>query len=295
MEATTTLIQGASVADTTILHQVLQNVNGTIVIAVSGWIFALLLQSWNIRQSHRVEVRYDIYKQLIFLYKPVQNAVSQLSAHTSAPFIQMDASMIPFNLKLEKEYKGTWMPYTESECVFEGEKKWSKFTQTLMDDYFDYIKKYISILYVIENWSAAVKPLLPTKKILHAEVDKINHEILEDLRILQGYAIKHGHDWRGWNQKEIEDILLRVSEKTYTIGAYLSDFLTLLHNQLLSGYFWYKKPLRRTLYPNYKVLTKKGIVVRLERKREKIIKDLREKGILTGDEPSQTDDGELSS
>ncbi|MDF1496906.1 MAG: hypothetical protein P1P90_02500 [Patescibacteria group bacterium] len=43
------------------------------------------------------------------------------------------------------------------------------------------------------------------------------------------------------------------------------DLMVLIHNELLSSYFGHKRPTRRTLDPEYKVLTKKGIIVNLDK------------------------------
>ena len=270
-------------ATTTAAHGLLQNIDvltlvSTIAIAVIGWVVALLLQRWNIRKEHQVEVRHDIYKQMVSLHRNAQDAVSQLAAHSSSPFIQMESNMIPFKLNLKKEHKntGTWLPYTEAECLFEAEQHWNKFVQSLFGDYFDYGKKYLSLMYVLEDWSAAIRPLLGTKQVLNDENRRLQDEILKELQTLQMYASKNGHDWRTWNQKDVEASLERIKDNCYILGSYLGDFMTLLHNQLLSGYFWYKRPIRKTLDPNFKVLTKKGIELRLEKDHEQKLKHLLE-------------------
>ncbi len=274
MDATTTLTY-IPVSDAPLLTFIV-----TIAIAVAGWVIALVLQWWNIRREHQVEVRYDIYKQLVSSRRLVQDAISKLSSRTGTPFILMDSHMIPFDLKLEKDFKGVYIPYTEFECVFKGEQEWAKFVQTSMDSYFDYVRKYLSFMSVIEDWSAAVKSLLPTQKILFEEVNRINNEILEDLKTLQGYPQKYGHDWRTWERPLADAIVQRVSDNSFTVGVYISDFMTLIHNQLLSGYFGYRKSLRKTLYSQHKVLTQKGFEVKLREDREEIIKDLQAKGVL---------------
>lgn len=43
--------------------------------------------------------------------------------------------------------------------------------------------------------------------------------------------------------------------------------MTLIHNNLLSKYFRQKRPIRKTLDPEYKVLTKEGIVERVDWKK----------------------------
>ena len=227
---------------------------------ITGWIFALLLQRNNIKSQHRVQIKYDIYKQFVSLKKEIRDSISKFSSHSSSPFILMGSSMIPFELKLTKEYKDQWIPWTEQECLFEGEKKWTSFVQEFYTLYFDFSNKYLNMLSVTEDWAAPLAPLLPTKDILYLEVDKLKKQISEHLGILQMYASNHGHDWRTWDEKEVEKILENIREDATTIGSYIHDFMVLIHNELLSSYFEHERPIRKTLGIKYKVLTKSGIV-----------------------------------
>lgn len=232
----------------------------TIGVAVGGWLTALLLQRNNVKHQHRVQIKYDIYKQFVSLHKETQNSISKLGAHSSPPFILMGSSMIAFDLKLTKEYKGQWIPWTEQECLFEGEKKWTSFTQEFFDLYSDFSNKFLNVLYVTEDWAAALKPLLPTKEVLFKEIERLKKQIYEQLGILQMYPNKHGHDWRTWDQKDVEKITQSINEDTMVIGFYLDDFMVLIHNELLSSYFKHNRPTRKTLDPNFKVLVKGAIV-----------------------------------
>ena len=81
---------------------------------------------------------------------------------------------------------------------------------------------------------------------------------------LQSYTSKYSHDWRKWDQKEVEVKTQLIKDSSMTITTYLSDFMVLIHNELLSGYFGHKRPTRKTLDPSYKVLTKDGIVENLD-------------------------------
>ncbi|NCB20651.1 MAG: hypothetical protein EOM88_01850 [Clostridia bacterium] len=45
----------------------------TIFVAVLGWIVAIVLQHRNIRNQHKVQIRYDIYKQLVQAKKDIQD------------------------------------------------------------------------------------------------------------------------------------------------------------------------------------------------------------------------------
>jgi hypothetical protein len=235
----------------------------TMFLAICGWIVALLLQRSNAKHQHKIQVRYDIYKELLKCYEKTQAAIINVGI-MYAPFSLMKSSMIPFDLKLDKQYKDTWIPYNEFECVFEGEKTWTKFVQEALNNNSGFNKQYIEFLYLFGGWEAAMEPLIKTQLTLNKEVGILKDKISKRLSELQMFITRKGNDWRRWNEKEIESILEEIRVDANTISCYLGDFMTLVHNELLSKYFKYQKPLRKTLDPNYKVLTKEGILVRLE-------------------------------
>lgn len=239
----------------------------TIVVAIVGWIFALFMQGRNIKHQQKATIRYDIYNQFVQLHKKIQGTLSSLNAKSSPPFILMRSSMIPFELKLKKEYKDNWIEYNEMECLLDGEKKWNSFVQELIQANIDFNNKYIDLLYLFGDWTAVLKPLLLTKGIFSKEIEILKAEISEDLSTLQMYTSKQNHDWRTWDQEQVNKITQRIGKNSLKIGMYIGDFMTLIHNNLLSKYFRQKKPIRKTLDLEYKVLTKKGIVERVDWKK----------------------------
>ncbi len=239
----------------------------TIAVAVIGWIFALFLQGRNIKHQQKATIRYDIYNQFVQLHKKIQGTLSTLNAKSSPPFILMSSSMIPFELKLKKEYKGNWLEYSEMECLLDGEKKWNSFVQELIQANIDFNNKYIDLLYLFGDWTAVLKPLLITKDIFSKEIEIIKAEISEDLSTLQMYTSKQDHDWRTWDQEQVNNIAQRVGKNGLKISMYIGDFMTLIHNNLLSKYFRQKRPIRKTLDAEYKVLTKEGIVEKVDWKK----------------------------
>lgn len=236
----------------------------TIVIAIAGWIIALLLQRHNTKEQHKIQIRYDIYKQFVDLHKEAQDQLGKLAAQSRPPFILMESSMIPFQLGLKREYKGQWIPYSEQECIFEGQKKWTSFVQECFDLYSGFSNKLIQFMYVTEDWEAAISPLLPTKQVLHKEVEALKDKIHSNLNILQSYSSTSKQDWRSWNKDEIENTAQAISNDALAISSYFNDFMVLIHNELLSSYFKHERPIRKTLDPNYKVLTKNGIIEQLD-------------------------------
>ena len=235
----------------------------TIFIAILGWIFALWLQRSNAKYEHQIQVKYDIYKELLKSGQETQNKLHKLSA-VSSPFILMKSSMISFELNLTKEYKGLFIPVTEQECLFEGEQKWSKFVQSIFSDYFAFTNQYIEMLYIFGGWSAAIEPLIKTQTAFAKEMDILRERVKLATDNLQFYSSKHGHDWRTWNRDELESYISQIRDDSYTMGTYLGDFMSLIHNELLSKYFDYQKPVRKTLDPKYKVFTENGLVERVD-------------------------------
>ena len=238
----------------------------TIVIAIVGWIVALLLQRHNTKEQHKIQIRYDIYKQFVDVHKEAQDLLGKLAAHSHPPFILMESSMIPFQLGLKKEYKGQWIPHSEHECVFEGQKKWTSFVRECFDLYSDFSNKVIQFMYITEDWESAISPLLPTKQALTNEVETLKKRIHSNLSTLQTYSSSSTQDWRSWDKSNIEKITRAINEDALAMSSYLHDFMVLIHNELLSSYFKHSRSVRMTLDPNYKVLTKDGIIERLDHK-----------------------------
>jgi hypothetical protein len=244
----------------------------TIFVAILGWIIALVLQRSNARHQYKIQVRYDIYKQLLKCAEQTQGKINDL-ATIFTPFIFIESSMISFQLKIPKEYKGEWIPRNEQECLFEGEQKWTEFTRSVFDKYFAFTNQYLEMLYIFEGWAAAIEPLIKIQKIFTKEVDTLKMGINRLANELQRYTMTKGHDWRRWNKKEVEAITEKIRNDSHAIGMYLHDFMVLVHNELLSKYFKYEKPIRKTLDSSYKVLTNDGIVVRLEEDHERLLKE----------------------
>lgn len=260
----------------------------TLILAVLGWLIALMLQNRNIKQQHRIEIRFDIYKKLVEAHKETQGSIIMFGANSRPIFVQMSTSMIPFELKLDKEYKGQYIPWTEQECLFEGEKKWTSFVNKLDDLYSDFSGKILGMQYILEAWSAPLRPLISARDTLFGDIEKRKVNISQNLGILRMYTVNNGHDWRKWDVDNVEKITDAINEDSMTIGIYLHDFMVLVHNEFLSSYFKYERPIRKTLDKRYKVLTKEGIVERLDLKKieEEETKELK-KDILSNEDENK--------
>jgi len=235
----------------------------TIFVAIIGWIIALLFQRNNAKHQHKIQVQHDIYKELLKSGQETQNKLNKL-AIISSPFILMDSSMVSFELNLKKEYKGVFMPVTEQECLLDGEKEWLKFVKSVFDSYFAFTNQYIEMLYIFNGWSAAIESLIKTQNSFSKEMDNLLERVKLSADNLQSYSSKHGHDWRTWNKEVVESYISQIRNDSYTMSSYLGDFMALIHNELLSKYFSYQKPSRKTLDPKYKVFTENGLTERVD-------------------------------
>ncbi len=233
-----------------------------IILAFAGWLMAVLLQRQNIKQQLRTEIKYDVYKQFVVSHREIQGAIAEFSAKISPPFIEMKSCLISFNVELKPK----------QEALQEGNKKWLEYLELMIKSYFEFVYKYINFEYILEDWIAPLKNLDTVKDSLSKEIEEQKKQIYEGISSLQMYPSKHGYDWRKWNHEDIEKIANDMKDRVFDITMYLQDFMVLIHNELLSKYFNYSKPIRKTLDKKYKVLTKDGLVVMLETDEEKIEK-----------------------
>jgi hypothetical protein len=246
-------------------EEILKNIDfisilATLIIAIIGWIIAIIIQNKSIKKQQQNQIKYDVYKQFVSLHKEIQDTLGKLSAESNPPFIQMDSCMIPFELGLKKEYKGTFIPYTEQECRFSGEKKWTSYTQNLFDRYFSLTNKIIQLGYITEDWYAMVYPLIKSKETLFEKLNKKTETIRNKISELQSFPHEE-HDWSKWDREKGKEISNEIMEVSITAGSFLEDFMVLLHNELLAPYFKNKnRPTRKTFDPKFKVLTKEGVI-----------------------------------
>lgn len=239
----------------------------TIFLAIIGWLVSLWLQRKNLKDQHRTQIQYDIYKQLVQARKELQEPLNDLGASVVTPFILMDSSMIPFTLKLKKQYKNSWFEYSESECLLDGEQKWNKYVNGIKDSVSKFINKYIIFISIFEDWEAALSKLINTKNILAYEIQKLKKSIDSHADYFQTISSEKGHDWRNWDRKDLEMRTNDIRDCAFTIGSYINDFMVLAHNELMAKYFNHKRSMRITLDPKYKVLVKDMLIENVDHKK----------------------------
>lgn len=150
----------------------------TIILAIIGWFFSLYLQNKNLKEQHKNQIKYDIYKQLVRAKSDIQGPLNFLGASVVTPFILMDSSMIPFECRLKKPYKDIWVDHSELECVLDGKQKWDKYVNDIRKSYSDLSSEYIKLMSIFENWESALSRLIKARNILFSEIDRLKKKYI---------------------------------------------------------------------------------------------------------------------
>jgi len=257
-----------------------------IVIAIAGWIIAVIIQGYTLRKKHRIDIRYDIYKQFVTLHKKLEKNLHQFSANTLDPFLQMKGAMIPSTIEILNK--------STSNCLQDANKIWLDYYEKLQSNYFQFNDEYLNMLYLFEDWNAPLEKLLSTTNTYSQVVNHLQGNIYKNLSTLQLYQSKADYDWRNWDQKEIKDIIESIKSDILDISYYTIDLMILIHNELLGKHFRQKRLIRKTTSEKYKVLTKKGICIRLDKtlikklaKNKKVLINVIEQALDTETIPTQ--------
>jgi len=223
-----------------------------IILAIIGWIVALILQRKNITDQTRAQINYDVYGELVSVHQEMQDALAGLNTASYPPFILMEAMTISSQNNLSKKH----------EDLRRGWEKWNDHIQKSFDNYFEFSDSYTKFLSLAENWEGVLKNLSKAKEILHDETEKSEKQIRTTLSYLQSISTKYPYDYTTWKKEDkdkIEKEAEKISEGTNDIGCYLSDFMVCVYNEIMADYFKHKRKTRKPTDPKYKVLTKDGL------------------------------------
>ena len=237
----------------------------TIFLAVFGWTITAWLQQRNVKDQQRAKISYDIYSQLVTAHKELQDTIGALSASTQAPLTLMRSKLIPLKIRHEIGDRVLTPVVTEVDCLHNSEVTYSDWIyQDLLPRNSLYLDKLSAFLYLTEDWAAPLASTEHALSVLRTEVGRLNSVIFEHMNSLQFYTLDHGHDWRKWNEDDVYGHGRAISDSVMLVGNYVSDFMVIAHNDLLAPYYGYQRKVRKTYDDSYRVLTKEGLVTRIE-------------------------------
>jgi hypothetical protein len=237
----------------------------TIILALIGWGISIWLQQRNLKQQQQAKINYDIYSQLVTAHKELQDAIASFSASTSAPLILMSAELIPLEIRQQFGDRALTPVVTEAECLHKGRVKYSDWVyNNLLEKDSEYFKKLSAFMYLTEDWTAPLASVEKALSVLRTEIQRQNLVMITHKDELQFYALRHGDDWREWNNDDVYNQGRAITNAVFTISSYIHDLMVIIHNELLAPYYGHKRKVRKTLDDSFQVLTKEGLVTRIE-------------------------------
>ena len=237
----------------------------TIILAATGWGISVWLQQRSINMQMRAQIGYDIYSQLVQAHKELQDTIAALNASTSAPLILMSAKMVPYEVQLNLGSQARMPALSEDGCVHKGSVK---YTEWLYDELFAkyslYQEKLSAFMYLTEDWTAPLASAEKAVEVLRQELSRLNAIMSVRKEELQNYSRNHGDDWRKWDNEDVYAHGRAISDPAVLASCYIGDLMVLAHNELLAPYYGYERGVRKTLDDGFQVLTKDGLVTRIE-------------------------------
>ncbi len=237
----------------------------TILLAVAGWIFTIWRQQRNFKQEQQAKINYEIYSQLVTLHKNLQDAIGSFNAATSPPIIQMRADLVPYEIQQQYGVLHGQKPIREHEVMFKATQRYSNWVyEELLGKHSQYMDEYVKFLYLTEDWTAPLSTTQHALSVLRKEIESLGDQIKVHLDTLQFYSGNNGDDWRNWNEDDLRSHGQSITDLVMTVSMYIHDFMVIVHNELLAPYYNHERPTRKTMDEELKVLTKEGLVVRIE-------------------------------
>lgn len=218
---------------------------------IIGWFVVFKL---NLRQQDKKikdEAKMKVYNEFWSLRKHLQESSSGLMALIqSKPFILMDSTSILGSV-------------TKNELdILKGEHQswqdWNEYMSELNTKINLFKAIHLDFLRNIEMWIHIMPKLEVAKDILFSEQTIINEKISEHYNFLQNLNVQK---WKEWDQKEINSKSAKVWEDIVNFLFYVEDMMVLIHNNLVSPIFGYKKLIRKPTDYKFKVLTEDGLIV----------------------------------
>jgi len=185
-----------------------------LLVAVLGWLFTVWLQNKNIKDNLKVQIKYNIYKQLVVVNKNIQVSMDKIA--TQVRF----ATINNFDFSLEK---------------------WNLFVSNLKNTYFEFFDQYYSLLCVFDDWMVALASLQLSKKTMYEILNKEQENIFQQYILLETYASNKGINLVEWDKKDINNILGKIDGSIDKIQNSINPFMSECQKELIGESFDYEK------------------------------------------------------
>ncbi len=229
----------------------------TLVLTVAGWVAIFVLGNRSAKIQLRNSAKLEMYKQLYALKSDIDKKA-----------IMLGISLSPFALPFLGMGWAAKTPLTTATPV---EKKtpgqiWLDYVSKIRKENSNFVDAYLRFWNEVNMWRAELSQLSEARDILFTELNSLSGEISKHAEYLTDLLLKNieSYDWTKWNQEIIKERASQIQDKFDMIAVtYLSDFIDLIHEELMEPIFENKRIPREDY--NYrdavtsKTLTKEGI------------------------------------
>ena len=220
------------------------NLNTTLIIM--GWYVAFITlikgQDNNLKNQSKIKI-----------YEELSNIKSELDEVS----IKLSIAIMPFSLP--------WSELLIARIDNRGEdfiNIWQNYIKKIYETRSEFTSSYRKLWKYCDVWIGLIHPLENTKNTLFKELGEAESKISPIIKILQDKTLDI-RNWESWDKTELEGILKTLSnELDITIFNYPEQFMTLVHNELVTPILGYKaKPFipKLTAGSKYKILTENGV------------------------------------
>lgn len=229
----------------------------TLVLTVAGWITIFILGNRSAKIQLRNSAKLEMYKQLYALKSDIDKNAIMLGISLS-PFA------LPF-LDMEWAVRAPLTTVTPVEKKTPGQI-WLDYVSKIRKENSNFVDAYLRFWNEVNMWRAEISQLSEARDILFTELNVLSGEISKYADYLTDLLLKdiESYNWTKWNQEAVKERAGQIQDKfDMTAVAYLSDFIDLIHGELMEPIFGKKRILREDY--NYrdavtsKTLTKEGI------------------------------------
>lgn len=223
---------------------------GTVSATIIGWIVIYLLNLREQRRNLRNKVKLQVYEEL-------SNAKKDLGESRVDLGLSLSSYSLPFlRMKWAERERQNGNQAEIPNIIF------TNHTRKLSEEIHQFSLSYRKMWERTDTWLGVIPELKLAYRTLISELNALSDRLSEHQSYLQNLPIDE-HDWTEWNKEEIKSKADEAQKDFDRTTAYIDDFMTLAHNELLRPILGQEKSLRENFNiqekQTFTVLTKKGL------------------------------------
>lgn len=217
-----------------------------VVLVVVGWLISYRLNLRQQRENLKDGLKVKVYEAFWKSRGSIQNSFSSLSViiNFGPPFVLMKSIRVP------------GLEYDEWKEKEKAIKYYNDFLEKFWKSREVFMEEFMNFWRDLEMWMHIMPRLEKAKKVLTEEYQNNSNRIYKHYSYLSAL---NKYDYEKWSQEDILKKGNEVHEDFFNFSCYVEDMMVLIHNELISPLFGYKKSARCPLDKKFKILTINGI------------------------------------